>query len=77
MACQEKNPLRRNPTGSTPPAATLRIALVQGESFRCLAVAVRPGRWVKAGDGAELPRVLEILRVEEDGDLSSVGKQSK
>lgn len=40
-----------------------RIALVQGELFRCVAVESELGRWTKVDDGAELPRVLEVLQV--------------
>jgi hypothetical protein len=43
-----------------------RIALVQGESFRCVAIESKPGRWKKVQDGSELPQVLEILLVLEN-----------
>ncbi len=49
-----------------------RIALVQGESFRCVAIEAKPGRWMKADDGAELPRVLEIVRVLGESDVLSI-----
>jgi hypothetical protein len=42
---------------------THRIALVQGESFRCMAVEGAPNRWTKLDDGTELPHVLEILHI--------------
>jgi hypothetical protein len=45
-----------------PPAEKPRIALVQGESFSCVAVEAAPGRWIKVQDGTELPPVLEILK---------------
>jgi hypothetical protein len=40
-----------------------RTALVQGESFRCVAVEIRPGHWRKLQDGAELPPVLDVVSV--------------
>jgi hypothetical protein len=55
-----------------PPAPMRRIALVQGESFRCVAIEAKPGRWMKADDGAELPRVLEIVRVLGESDVLSI-----
>ncbi len=47
----------------TPAAVKLRTALVQGESFRCVAVEVLPGHWRKLQDGAELPPVLDVVSV--------------
>jgi hypothetical protein len=40
-----------------------RIALVQGESFRCVAVEADRGRWRKVHEKTELPRVLEVVAV--------------
>jgi hypothetical protein len=47
-----------------------RVALVQGESFRCVAVETTLGRWMKVQDGSELPHVLEIVQVMEVGRSS-------
>src|ERR1017187_2030089 len=40
-----------------------RTALVQGESFRCVGVEVRPGHWRRIQDGAVLPPVLDVVSV--------------
>lgn len=40
-----------------------RIALVQGESFRCVAVEFEPGHWKTVPDGKQVPRVLEVVAV--------------
>jgi hypothetical protein len=48
---------------SKPKEVKHRIALVQGESFRCMAVENAPNRWTNLQDGTELPPVLEILQV--------------
>jgi hypothetical protein len=53
-----------------------RIALVQGESFRCVAIEAKPGRWKKIQDGSELPPVLEILLVLEN-DNSVLARKLK
>lgn len=44
-------------------AAKRKIALVQGESFRCVAVEVESGHWRQVKNGIELPRVLNIIRI--------------
>jgi hypothetical protein len=51
-----------------------RIALVQGESFRCVAIESKPGRWQRVQDGSELPPVLEILLVLENDNSVPAGK---
>jgi len=48
---------------SKPVVAKCKIALVQGESFRCVAVEISQGIWKRASDGAQLPRVLETVRL--------------
>jgi hypothetical protein len=54
-------------SSSKPKTVRHRTALVQGESFRCVAIEIKPGRWKNVQDGTELPRVLEILQVIDDG----------
>jgi hypothetical protein len=54
-------------SSSKPKTVKLRTALVQGESFRCVAIEIKPGRWKNVQDGTEIPRVLEILQVIDDG----------
>lgn len=46
---------------SKPVQTKCKIALVQGESFRCVAVEASQGMWKRVTDGAQLPRVLEIV----------------
>ena len=40
-----------------------KIALVQGEQFRCVAMESGDGQWVRISDGSPLPRVLEVVRL--------------
>lgn len=40
-----------------------RIALVQGEGFRCAAVEFADERWRQVPGGKELPRVLEVVAI--------------
>ena len=40
-----------------------RIALVQGEGFRCVAAEFAADRWRQVPGGTELPRVLEVVAV--------------
>jgi hypothetical protein len=47
-----------------------KIALVQGESFRCVAVEAGQGMWKRVADGALLPRVLEIVSLVGYGEPS-------
>jgi len=44
-----------------------RTALIQGESFRCVAVEYLPSHWRCVQDGAELPPVLDIVSVMSSG----------
>ena len=53
--------------------AKCKIALVQGESFRCVAVEAGEGMWKRVADGAPLPRVLEIVRLMGYCEPSSLG----
>jgi hypothetical protein len=62
---------------SKPETVKRRVALVQGESFRCVAVEIKPGRWSRMDDGTELPRVLEVLQVLDVRDSSVLGKPGK
>lgn len=57
-------------SSSKPEKVKPRIALVQGELFRCVALEITAGRWKRVQDGAELPQVLEILKVIGNGDSS-------
>ena len=40
-----------------------RVALVQGEAFRCVAVEFEPGLWKTVPDGKQVPPVLEVVAV--------------
>jgi hypothetical protein len=50
-----------------------QIALVQGESFRCVAVEITNGRWKSIQEGTELPPVLEVLKIMGNCDASFFG----
>jgi hypothetical protein len=59
---------------SKPVVRRHKVALVQGEAFRCEAVEVEPGKWKRVPDGASLPRVLEVVQLLRDCDAAYVDK---
>jgi len=61
-------------SSSKPKEVKHRIALVQGESFRCVAVEIAHGRWKSVQGGTELPPVLEVLKIKGNCDASFFGK---
>jgi len=49
------------------------VAVVQGESFRCMAVEYGEGVWRKYADGSPLPPVIEVVKVTGYCELAFLG----